>query len=156
MSYIKNTWVSGERITAAKLNNMEDGIESASTSGGLTLYGPYKAFNSQSYSITVSPGNLTTVYLDYVEDVDGNECNADIVSQSAAFFIPVFLNLGNDGKVHLGGLSYPCLEPYDGSYSYSLGALAVVNDAEFTIGEYQILLGFLSTIELPLAQSEGE
>ena len=126
-------------------------------SGGVTLYGPYKAYNSQSYSITISQGHLTSVYLDYVEDVDGNECDmTDFTSQDVEFFIPVFLNLGSDGKVHLGGLSYPYLEPYDGSYSYNAGSLAVVNDAAFTIGDYQIILGFLSTRELPLAQSEGE
>jgi len=29
MSYTKNTWATGDTITAAKLNNMEDGIEAA-------------------------------------------------------------------------------------------------------------------------------
>lgn len=34
MSYDKQTWVSGEVITATKLNHMEDGIDSASGGGG--------------------------------------------------------------------------------------------------------------------------
>lgn len=37
MSYDKNTWAKGDVITAAKLNNMENGIESASTGGGGVL-----------------------------------------------------------------------------------------------------------------------
>ena len=34
MSYTKNTWANGDTITAAKLNNMENGIEAAEQSGG--------------------------------------------------------------------------------------------------------------------------
>lgn len=34
MSYEKHTWVNNETITAAKLNNIEDGIEEAAQSGG--------------------------------------------------------------------------------------------------------------------------
>lgn len=35
MSYVKNTWANGDVITAAKLNNMEDGIEEAQGGGGI-------------------------------------------------------------------------------------------------------------------------
>ena len=34
MSYTKHEWVNNETITAAKMNNIEDGIEEASQSGG--------------------------------------------------------------------------------------------------------------------------
>lgn len=34
MSYVRHNWVTDESITAAKLNNMEDGIEEAAQSGG--------------------------------------------------------------------------------------------------------------------------
>lgn len=34
MSYSAHTWVDGETITAAKLNNIEDGIDEASQTGG--------------------------------------------------------------------------------------------------------------------------
>lgn len=34
MSYTKHTWTDNETITAAKLNNIEDGIEEAAQSGG--------------------------------------------------------------------------------------------------------------------------
>lgn len=33
MSYTKNTWQSGDVVTSAKLNHMEDGIEAASQGG---------------------------------------------------------------------------------------------------------------------------
>lgn len=37
MAYIKNTWATGDTITAAKMNNIEDGIEEAAQSGGGAL-----------------------------------------------------------------------------------------------------------------------
>ena len=33
MSYVKNTWAAGDKITAAKLNNLENGVEAASGGG---------------------------------------------------------------------------------------------------------------------------
>lgn len=37
MSYERHTWIDGETITEEKLNNIEDGIEEASQSGGGTI-----------------------------------------------------------------------------------------------------------------------
>jgi hypothetical protein len=37
MSYDKNTWAKGDVITAAKLNNMENGIANAGGGGGSTF-----------------------------------------------------------------------------------------------------------------------
>ena len=37
MSYEKQTWTTGETITAAKLNHMEEGIEDAGGSGGVLV-----------------------------------------------------------------------------------------------------------------------
>lgn len=34
MSYTKHTWIDGELVTAAKMNNIENGIEEASSGGG--------------------------------------------------------------------------------------------------------------------------
>lgn len=34
MAYDKNVWASGDTVTAAKLNHIEDGIEEAASSGG--------------------------------------------------------------------------------------------------------------------------
>lgn len=44
MSYVKNVWQNGDVITAEKLNNLEDGVESSSGGNnafliGLTWYG---------------------------------------------------------------------------------------------------------------------
>ena len=33
MSYVKNTWASGDVITAQKLNNLENGVKDASDAG---------------------------------------------------------------------------------------------------------------------------
>lgn len=37
MSYTKNTWETGDLITAAKLNNMEDGIADAGSGAAIVL-----------------------------------------------------------------------------------------------------------------------
>lgn len=47
MSYVKHTWVNNEAITASKMNNIEDGIEEASQSGGGGKYDAYDFIISQ-------------------------------------------------------------------------------------------------------------
>ena len=37
MSYTKHTWSDGELVTAAKMNNIENGIEEASSGGGVLV-----------------------------------------------------------------------------------------------------------------------
>ena len=37
MSYTKHTWTDGELVTAAKMNNIENGIEEASSGGGVLV-----------------------------------------------------------------------------------------------------------------------
>lgn len=56
MSYTRHTWTDPETITAAKLNNIEDGIEEAAQSGGGgfhvidgVLYFPNSAVGMQIY-----------------------------------------------------------------------------------------------------------
>lgn len=47
MSYDKQTWVSGEVITATKLNHIEDGLENAGGGGGLVINRTDDEDNSQ-------------------------------------------------------------------------------------------------------------
>lgn len=37
MSYTKHTWTDGELVTATKMNNIENGIEEASSGGGVLV-----------------------------------------------------------------------------------------------------------------------
>lgn len=37
MSYTKHTWTDGELVTATKMNNIENGIEEASSGGGVLM-----------------------------------------------------------------------------------------------------------------------
>ena len=37
MSYTKHTWTNGETVTAAKMNNIEAGIEEAASGGGVLV-----------------------------------------------------------------------------------------------------------------------
>ena len=61
MAYDKHTWRSKEKITAAKLNNMEDGIESASSGSGAG-------------AIIIGPNDVTECL-----DVDGHTAKIDTV-----------------------------------------------------------------------------
>lgn len=51
MSYEKHTWVTGEVITADKLNSIEDGIEVISLGDGIEYIGKYEGTNAEGGTI---------------------------------------------------------------------------------------------------------
>lgn len=57
MSYTKHTWVDDETITAAKMNNIEDGVTSASGSNPLITFN-FSGFASASYVFNFGIGEL--------------------------------------------------------------------------------------------------
>ena len=64
MSYSPHTWVDNETITAAKLNNLEDGVQEAAQSGGgydaeFTIY--HSNNSSDPYVITRVSGDFATL-----------------------------------------------------------------------------------------------
>ena len=72
MSYTRHTWVDNETITAAKLNNIEDGIEEAAWSGG----GGYDIIiESRGYFLSdgASDYTVTGSILDCEDKVDAGE-----------------------------------------------------------------------------------
>ena len=67
MSYTKNTWANGDVITAAKLNNMEDGI--AGAGGGYDAVVVRSVDEEEQPIITVESGSFSDFYSKY-EDGD--------------------------------------------------------------------------------------
>lgn len=74
MSYTEHTWVDGETITAAKLNNIEEGISEAAQSGGgggydavLSIY--HDEYSAHDYELTIISGS----YVDIKEKIMANE-----------------------------------------------------------------------------------
>ena len=65
MSYTPHTWVNNETITAAKLNNIEDGVQEAAQSGGggydaeFTIY--HSNNSSDPYVLTRVSGDFATL-----------------------------------------------------------------------------------------------
>lgn len=58
MSYTKNTWENGDIITAAKMNNIENGIAAASYDAILYIYHPNK---SADYTVTIQSGTYAAL-----------------------------------------------------------------------------------------------
>lgn len=66
MSYVKNTWVTGDTITAEKLNNMENGIASASQGGGGGTGLPEYSYEDENKSLIIE------------KQIVGHTCGQDI------------------------------------------------------------------------------
>ena len=144
------------RLEDLLLQLLEQGA-SGSGGGGMTLYGPYIAYNSQAYTITQTPGNVTSIYLDYLVDDNGNVIDLnDFTFPEGAFFIPVGFYPMLGSAAHYDCITTPYLSYLTGDPEYEMGSYQIINDAAFTIEEYQMSIQFLSTVELPLAQTEGE
>ena len=76
MSYTKNTWANGDVITAAKLNNMEDGI--ASAGGGYDAVIVLGVDEEEQPTITVESGSFSDFYSKFE---DGDHPSVQIISE---------------------------------------------------------------------------
>ncbi len=65
MSYTKHEWVTNETITAAKMNNIEDGIEEAAQSGGGGLDGIITIYHDNNsthdYVLVIESGTFSAL-----------------------------------------------------------------------------------------------
>ena len=70
MSYVKNTWQTGDTITATGLNHMEDGIADAGSGGGggVSFYGPYYLIVAEDG--TIAAGSTDTINLSKIVSYD--------------------------------------------------------------------------------------
>ena len=60
MSYVKHTWVNNEVISASKMNNIEEGIEEASQSGGSSASVQVNVMSNGSITIEMGLVDMTT------------------------------------------------------------------------------------------------
>ena len=82
MSYTKQTWTTGETITATKLNHMEDGIEAAGVeydfTSSLTPTIDSRGVNSAYYTVTPSAAASLTV-------ANATKISAYLLNQTTAY-----------------------------------------------------------------------
>jgi hypothetical protein len=87
MNYTKNTWKSGDTVTSAKLNNMEEGIAAASGGGGalvvnLSIDGDDKFVMDKTWKEIRDAMATQVVVADfYVEE--GQDLNRHLVVETA-------------------------------------------------------------------------
>lgn len=122
MSYVKTTWVAGDTITADKLNNIEDALESFSN----TPSGP--TINVPVYAVWYDHGNY----------VKSNDPIATITTiNSAEITIPATVNevfhFNSDSTIGLGYTQYPWSPTYELPFSATA-------DSEDTPTEWSVIL----------------
>lgn len=103
MSYSPHTWVDNETITAAKLNNLEDGVQEAAQScGGLVID-----------AIAYFP-NTTIGW-----QVEGNFASALAKMQEGKPIIAFYFDVSilTSGETYFGGMTSFSSERYDSSVS---------------------------------------
>lgn len=82
MSYVKNNWQAGDKITAAKLNNMENGIADASQGGGGgSDLPPYTGNNVGDFLAVVGSGSqsATTAWVNLETAFSGTPEKGDVL-----------------------------------------------------------------------------
>ena len=143
MSYTRHTWVDNETITAAKLNNIEDGI--AAACGGLPVV-KITTVNSPSYGRNIiywyyatKSGNTYTLapwwsaWMSYVQAYDNTYISTAPISVPASDDVCVLiLFASNAGTITAksGGISANPIV-IDTSYYYEItGDFAVTLDGE--------------------------
>lgn len=119
MSYTKHTWTDGELVTAAKMNNIENGIEEASSGGG-------------------SGGGVLVVTVG-----ESNICDAsynDVISAVAAGKVVML-------KTSAGGTGFPFGYKYLVSYMEHQGQYAVAFGEQYDVCSAQSATDALVVVE---------
>ena len=98
MSYTKNTWANGDVITAAKLNNMEDGIEGAGGGGGYDAVIIVSYDEEEQLIATVESGSFSDFYSKFE---NGDHPSAQIILEDDGYAFFGFNSVFDDGD---GGL----------------------------------------------------
>jgi hypothetical protein len=89
MSYTKHTWADGELVTAAKMNNIENGIEEASSGGGGGVVH------------SVINGNTSTLDKTWQEIFDGDYTTIDSAIDSYNKTFLMILQVTHDGTYYV-------------------------------------------------------
>ena len=83
MEYEKQTWVTGNRITAEKLNHMEDGISSAQGGGGTSEPLIVKASNNTSGTLDHTWNEIANAPSAWMEFTDGLYTRRGLITKLA-------------------------------------------------------------------------
>ena len=78
MTYVKNTWANGDVITAAKLNNMEDGIANAGSAGQCMITVTTEGFDDSDL--------IEDAYIGYAKEVESGQYAGQIVEYNRGTF----------------------------------------------------------------------
>lgn len=105
MSYSKNTWANGDVITAAKMNNIENGIAAAEESGGgydLIIENDWENSRFISFSSESDQANLLVLrkgnFLDLEDKLtNGEPINAVLISHGQFSYMPSGANIQDTG-----------------------------------------------------------
>ena len=127
MPYTKTTWADGDVITAQKLNNMESGIEAASSSGGMVF--PFPVITVENYEVT---SHTWEELCDIMTDEYGD----------AKFSCPIVINTHSDDTDSYEGFYYPFRVRRNSGYIVyiyaCLGAAVLSPDADYFIDKHFI------------------
>lgn len=85
MAYEKNTWVTGDVITAEKLNHAEDGIAAGSETGKIEYDASTGGLRVSFNKITEMIGSGRVPWMVFVDQVGGVEI--DYIAKLSAFYI---------------------------------------------------------------------
>lgn len=145
MSYSKHEWVNNETITAAKMNNIETGIEEAAQSGG----GGYDIVIDAGNALTNNIANYSVVKFDVEQvksKISANEIvtgvcfghynyDEDIDGDTDIWFIPLsYIGIWSTGgmmtfnHVAIDGTNAIRLEKIALTFNSSNGSLTGIND----------------------------
>ena len=93
MTYEKNTWANGDVITAAKLNNMEDGIANAGSGG------PWFTVTTQGFN---SKEEFNSASFNYVKAVESGQYAGQLItmSESGSLYPLNVYTCGNETKYY--------------------------------------------------------
>ena len=135
MSYSKHTWVSHETITAAKLNNIEDGVEEAAQSGGGYDLVISSANNVQIGSIQASDLTIESGDILACEEklINGETVNGVLILNSQWSFTPSGANTNKESRyIPLVNFIGPyCLIAFSGTIVNSIEVCAFFIDVEY-------------------------
>lgn len=79
MTYTPNTWVTGDTITAAKLNNMEDGIANAGGGWDAIIRLTHADNSGLDNSTNLTPSIVSGTYASLVTKMQGSGCPTVLV-----------------------------------------------------------------------------
>ena len=120
MSYTKHTWTDGELVTAAKMNNIENGIEAASSGGsgggGLVLTMDNEgALNKTLAEIkSAAESGVVALHESHGQSEDVYDYLINIIESDGSYIVAFcWFDLGEGGVITPTVIAFMCESPDD-------------------------------------------